>query len=436
KKSSGRKKMVFEDRQEGSLKVRFSVNAEPEEKNLRVREDCSNVQILAKTETASGREEKRISDRERRVLASLRTVRDGNSLAAKISAQHPEKRILWSPAMWEDPSGRSRIENCVISPDSSVILFTETIGDQKGPYGSRLIFMDTHSWKILAVHSLAEYYIKEISFFPDGSCLFSCAGQTSLRSRDLVVHFDPVHCRVLHEYPVPGLRKAWAAPDGRFALTYRKDSPDCKQIRMYVPAGKSGKTDPVSLTVEGENISPVLAFSADGSFFYACGDRTLETYAVKNLRQRGKVSLPENYECVSLMMLENGGSVIVSPDESLRQKALRIREGVCHPFGEIAAGYLFPVSGVQGKVFGSLLSKKGKVAYYSFSSLEETKEIIPEECRVRTVGKPWKVFTVKHRPDLLAVLDLSGNFYLLFRGKNEKKYRKEILVSSSRWSKK
>ena len=113
-----------------------------------------------------------------------------------------------------------------------------------------------------------------------------------------------------------------------------------------------------------------------------------------------------------------------------------IRDGQCRPFGELSGGYLFAVPEFNGKAFGALMSKKGKVGCFALSTLEEIRSVIPEECRERTQGKPWKVFALKHRHDLLSVLDLTGNFYLLYRGKNERKYRKEILIFSREGNKK
>ena len=422
-----KKKTVFKDHVSGSLKVRFSAVSEETEK-VQVKADFSNVRILNPGEEFTGKDPKRISAKERRLLESLRTARGADTLASGIASSRQGKKFFWSPAMQEGTARRSRIACCELSPDSSVIVFAETLGEDRGPFGSRIVYLDTHSWTILHVEHLLNYYIREMSFFPDGSILFTCQGQQSLRTADMAVHFDPVRSRVLGEYKRPGLRKGWASPDGKeFFATYRKESSAGNRIECYSLADPEGKD--ALFTVQGENSSPQLVFSPDGKTLYACGDKTLESYGVQNLKKLGKTALPEGFVCGDLLVNPDG-SLIAAPEESLRQKPVWIRDGLCRPFGELSGGYLFPVPEFSGKVFGVLLSKKGRVGFFAFPALEEVRSIIPEECRERTNGKPWKIFSVKHRKDLLAVLDLPGNFYLLYRGKAERKYRKEILISS------
>ena len=429
-----KKKQAIEDQISGSLKVRFSVASEEPEK-VQVRADSSNVRILNSKEILPGKEARRISVKERKLLASLRTARGSKTLAGGIAAARPGKKILWSPAMQESTARRSRIICCELSPDSSVIVFVETLGERSGPFGSRLVYLDTHSWTLLHVEHLLEYYIREISFFPDGSILFTCQGQELLKTADMAVHFDPVRSRVLGSYKQPGLRKAWAGPDGKtFFSVFREETASGKRIGCYSLADPEGSSEGL-FSVRGENLSPVLVFAPDGKTLYSCGDKALEVYSVPELKLLEKTLLPEGFRCAGLLPV-SPGTLIAAPEEHLRRRPLLIRDGQCRPFGELSGGYLFAVPEFNGKAFGALMSKKGKVGCFALSTLEEIRSVIPEECRERTQGKPWKVFALKHRHDLLSVLDLTGNFYLLYRGKNERKYRKEILIFGGEGNKK
>lgn len=423
---SRKKKSAYKDRQTGSLKVRFSSSSRQPEK-AQVRIDDSNVTVFSGKDAPPSVKARRISRKEQKLLDSLRAKRPSNVLSSSIAASRSLQNIRWSPRMRSDTSLRSRIECCAISRDESVILFVETVGEEQGPFGSRLVFLDTYSWKILSVHHLKEHYVKEVSFLRDGSCLLSCRGQEALQTEDSVIHFDTVLFRILTEFRIDGLRKAWSAPDGRhFLVTYRKDSAFPGKISTYVLDGSS--TNEIR-SVTGGNTSVVLAYSAKGNIFYSCGDRGLESYSIRNLKLQSRTALPADFVCADLLEL-SPGILIAAPEDGLHQKTLMIRDSSCRAFGEISAGRLFALpSPRRQNEFGALLRRKGKIGCYTLPSLDETLEIFPEECRERTVGNPWYVFVLKHCPEAFAVLDQSGNFYLLYRGKNERRFRKEILIS-------
>lgn len=423
-----KKKAAFADREEGSFKVRFSSASKPEEK-AQVKIDYSSVTVFPGQKMPSSPHARRIARREREMRISLRTKCPATALCTGITGSNASKLIRWYPQMRSDTTHRSRIECCAVSTDESVILFVENVGEDSGPFGSRLVFLDTHSWKILAVHYLKEHYVKEVSFLRDGSCLLSCRGQEQLRSKDCVIHFDTVVFQRLSQYRIDGLQKAWAVPDGKhFFVTYRKESPDPRKIDLFALNGS--RTDAVR-TFSGENAGPVVTFSRDGTKVYFCGDRSLESRRWRDGRLLEKIALPEGFICADLLYVTED-LLIASPEDGLRQKSLAIRKkGKVQSFGEISAGRAFafpPTAGQQQ--FGALLSRKGKVGCYALPALDEILEIFPESCRERTEGNPWYVFVLKHCPEAFAVLDQRGNFYLLYRLKTEKHFRKEILISS------
>ena len=110
-----------------------------------------------------------------------------------------------------------------------------------------------------------------------------------------------------------------------------------------------------------------------------------------------------------------------------------MQEGICvlntsiRRFGGNSAGVLS--DSFEPDTFFALMSRKGEIAQFAIPSLEKMSSIFPEDLAPRKTGDPVKVYSVPHAR-CLAVLDSGGNFYLLYRDADGRKWRKELLFSA------
>lgn len=99
----------------------------------------------------------------------VQTSIPADSLAAQIqkNTQTDEKsRYIWTPQPVQGSLELFRVPDIRLSPDSSLLVFVETIGEAQGPFGSRLILMSTNNWQVLNILEFRDRFFKKIAFIP------------------------------------------------------------------------------------------------------------------------------------------------------------------------------------------------------------------------------------------------------------------------------
>ncbi len=416
---------TFADSEEGSFKVRYSSD-EQAKKKPEVRDSQDNVNILQKGAPGASAEQVKISKKEQAQRDAFRTKRPAGSFAAALEPINIGKVIRWSPQWHSEIASGVRLPAVAISPDRTVIIIAETLGEAQGPFGTRLVFLDTCSWTITAVHHLWKKDVRFIAAAPDHTLVLAARGQEAFKSSDELILLDPRNGREKQVLPLPGVRRVYIDPDGRLFAVFARESEKSNRIEIYESFLKNGSREMKEL--KSSNHSPVLAFSRDGSQFAAAGDHSVELFRVSDLRLLESTPLPEGFTTADLLIA--GNTVIAAPESRLQRPAVAFRSSWHQEFGENSYGMLVPQPDDPEHFFGAVMSRKGRISRIILSTLKEQSGVNPEDGRPRTVGDPKAVFAFP-KLKVTAVLDEKGCFYLLYLDAAGKRWQKEILIKST-----
>lgn len=319
-----------------------------------------------------------------------------------------------------------RLPAAAISPDRTVIVIAETLGEPQGPFGTRLVFLDTCSWTISAVHHLWKKDIQAIAVAPDHTLVLAARGQEAFKSSDELILLDFWSGREKQVLPLPGLRKIYADASGKIFTVFARESEKSNRIGLYPSLLKDGSREVKEL--KSANSAPVLAFSRDGSKFAAAGDKAVEIFRQSDLRIIESTPLPEGFITADLLL--TGDTAIAAPESRLQRPAITIRGSSIREFGEKSRGMLFVQTDDPDQFFGAVMARKGRISRIALATLKEKTGVNPEDGRPRTTGDPKAVFSFA-AIKVTAVLDERGCFYLLYRDLAGKRWRKEILFKST-----
>ena len=418
---------VLTDSEEGSLKVRYP-NSEQNTKKPEVRDNQQNVSILKKDDPAAAGQQEKISRKELDLRKSFRTKRAKGSFAEKLAPLNNGKIIRWSPQWHSGSIDGVRLPAVAISPDRSIIIIAETLGEQQGPFGTRLVFLDTTSWTITAVHHLWKHDVRFIAIPPNHIPVLVARGQEAFKSQDEILLLDPWSGKIKKALPLPDVRRVYISKDNRLFAVFDRESEKAKEIAVYGSLLSDQENREVKILKTGSS-SPVVAFSADGKLFGAAGDKALVIFKLSDFKIQTEIPLPADFITGDLLLMPDG-SAIAAPESRLQRPAAMMRDGWVQEFGEKSRGMLFPSQKQSDKLFGHVLNRRGRISVTALSSLKEQQGVDPEEGRPRTVGDPRAVFPLPGNK-AFAVMDEKGCFYLLYLDPSGKRWRKEILIKST-----
>ena len=417
---------TFADEEEGSLKVRFR-NPNAGKNEPEVKSGQKNLNILDRDDPAAAVLQEKVSKKEKALRDSFRTKRPENSFAAKLEPLNSGKIIRWSPEWRSDTLKGVRLPATAVSPDRSIIVIAETLGENQGPFGTRLVFLDTHSWTVTAVHHLLKKDIRFIAISQDHTLVLVARGQHAFKSPDEIILLDPWSGTEKHTVPLPGVRKVFVNSTGRIFAVFDPKSEKADRVLVFDSLLKDG--DPSSKEIKSSNRSLVIAFSGNDSRICLAGDHALEFVKNSDLHTMESFPLPEGFVTADLLVMPDD-TVIAAPESTLLRPAVALRNGAVQPFGENSSGMLFTLPDSQGKRFGEIMSRLGRISSVSLSTLTEQTGVNPEEARPRTTGKPMAVFAFE-KISAMAVLDEKGCFYLLYLDPAGKRWHKEILFKAA-----
>lgn len=420
------KKAVSGDYQEGSLKVRISAKEQQEyDQAEKTVTDNSNVVILdRKQETAEAGEtdqkKKHIkkSELHRRKLWTKHT--DG-SLAARLASKNPDKIIRWSPKLVTAGTVGVRLPDAAVSPDRTLIVFIETTGAVNGPYGSRIIAFDTNTWTVPVLYQLPEEQIVKVAFIGDtGRIAALCKGQGEPESRDKLLVFDLQTGETVESCDLD-YRPSRIVAEKVSGMLYVTEA-NAPDVRIYNP-GNLGEA-PKRIRSRGND--PAIAFADKGAKIVMASGGMLEFYKTSDFRPLSNLPVPENFTPQEILFL-GGNLYLLAPPKTEMQEGICVLNTSIRRFGGNSAGVLS--DSFEPDTFFALMSRKGEIAQFAIPSLEKMSSIFPEDLAPRKAGDPVKVYSVPHAR-CLAVLDSGGNFYLLYRDADGRKWRKELLFSA------
>lgn len=416
---------TFADSEEGSFKVRYSGD-EQAKKKPEVRDSQDNVNILQKGAPGASAEQVKISKKEQAQRDAFRSKRPAGSLAAALEPINIGKVIRWSPQWHSEIATGVRLPAVAISPDRTVIIIAETLGEPQGPFGTRLVFLDTCSWTITAVHHLWKKDVRFLAAAPDHTLVLVTRGQDAFKSSDEIILLDPRNGREKQVLPLPGVRRVYIDPAGWIFAVFAHESEKSNRVKVYSSLIKDGSQTGFEWVTS--NHSPVIAFSPDGSQYAAAGDKAVELYRKSDCRLIESTPLPDGFVTADLLIA--GDTVIAAPESRLQRRAMAFRSSWHQEFGENSYGMLVPQPDDPDQFFGAVMSRKGRISRIILSTLKEQSGVNPEDGRPRTVGDPKAVFAFP-KLKVTAVLDEKGCFYLLYLDAAGKRWQKEILIKST-----
>ncbi len=421
-------KRAGKDYQEGSLKVRISAEEQEASANqVQSSEDHSNVVILDKKKTSQDKEdagaEKKTIKKSELHRRKLWTKPAPDSLAARLAKKNPDKIIRWNPKLLLDGTSGVRLPDAALSPDKSLIVFIETTGGTNGLRGSRIVAFDTHTWTIPLLYFLPKDLIRKTAFIGNtGKIALLCSGQSELENRDSLLIFDLQTGETVSSIPLPYPASRMTAEETSGMLYVTEvNSPD---IRVYNPGNL---TNPPK-TFQSRGPNPVIAFTNRGKTIVTASGGMLEFHKTSDLRPLSNQKLPKDLT-LEEMLIVDGNICLLVPSKLDRREGICVLNGNIRRFGENCAGILS--DSFEPETFFALMSRKGEIVQFALPSLERKSSILPEDITPKKQGDPVKVFSIPHAK-CLAVLDSNGNFYLLYRDINGRKWQKELLFSARR----
>lgn len=343
-----------------------------------------------------------------------------HSLAAKLK-RADGKRIQWAPQRVTGSIPGVRLPDAAISYDQSVLAFAELFGAESGPYGTRIILLNTHDWHILKIIEIKRK-VKKITFAGDTVYLAAlCAEQPALEQSGglSLIRLDSGAEAYFAELPPPSEGDLGA---GRSGCVFLADSQN-SGIRYWKP-GKPVKTGVIPTAAPAK-----LGFSPDGKILAAAnGKGTIELFKMSDFRLLNTVRLPfsQEYPIHQVLFLNNAKDFLCAPDPLSDRSSFVYR-----------ASQIFELKGrssgsnvITGDGLRILHLKKvnGEIEILESDTLQKITSFMPEHVKPDTHGDPAHVFYLDHAR-LTAVLDTGGTFYLLCQPKGASKFQKEIIFS-------
>ena len=303
---------------QGKAGAKFILPEEEQSESVKVKVDTSNILI----ESFSG------TERFRKLPS--------DSFAGVLGM--PQKHIRWYPAQDHDNLNKMLIRETSQSFDSSVLLFAEATGENGGPAGTRLIFIDTTNLVVLKIIELPFYAYEVRCQGSSGKVWMIRKSQKDmLNDTDAICIFNVKTEKMEQEIPVDTLparlyphitgKFAWVLEDGKIYHLYpdgkkerfleisdAKDlriSPDCQYLAVM-----NGKE---TVLYSSEQKSPVyrVKLVPDMTFLFLGGDPP-SLLIGKNLSGLSGLDWPETLYIVRkgaarLLFRNLSGSVVMDP---------------------------------------------------------------------------------------------------------------------------
>ncbi len=320
-------------------------------------------------------------------------------------------RLLWQPQEVLTLHAPVRLPDAAISPDRSVIVFVETTGATEGPFGSRLILMNTANWKILRILELRERMIRKIVWVPGTLKLAAlCTAQPALDQKYGLAVFD------LQTGTETGFIQI---PEGMGDTAFLADS-RCRIILSHgdlpelvvIPADSLNPESKIILKTEKSNM--VAAISADGKYLAAVpseSGKRISIYKTSDLQPFATEDLPSPLTPKQLFFLGNPSAFYLCGKTAqgsaiLKNGQLRHLDGLSSGFGTVSE---------NGKTIYHLqLNAVNRISVIDVQSGAEKRGINTNKTEPK-LEKPGAIREFFLIPAIqgLAILDANGNFYLV-----------------------
>ena len=342
------------------------------------------------------------------------------SLAAKLQALATGPALRWSPMERVGLLRGVRLPAVALSPDQSVLAIVETTGADEPPNGSRIVLINTHTWKILKLIEIPRLTDRIVFARKDPALFVLCKTQAVLKQGGGLARIQLDSDTPEASFIRTGTLACADLFCDRENRVYLSDK-DKARVLIYRPDAASPRTVKVSAP------GCALAMSPDGKKWAAAGSSgKIEVFKIGDNRPLSTETIPSEFPVRQLLFLDNGNNFLCAPDPLTDRAAIAVRADRIQEFEGFSAGAL-SIS-TDGRTILHRKKTAGEVEFLDSRTLRKIFSAIPERCQPRTRGTPREVYPLE-AGELTAVLDESGNLYVLHRPEKETKFQKKIILT-------
>lgn len=413
---------AVEDKEEGSFTVKIPLKTDDEaaDDQPAVKVDHSNVFKTEKRATADVGTDDAAKKAGKKSWVK-ETPMPAECLAATVG-QSSKYDWKWSPRWSFKGLGGVRVPDVALSTDSSLFAFAEITGETDGPFGSRIILLNTHSWKVEKVIEFPGRKIDSLAFIPGTTQVAAaCDRQAELKQPYGISVIDLVRGKEM-SFTQAKARAGSSFIVSKSGTAYMTSAEDSQ---IYAFSLKNPGSQPKA--IQSGNSRPVITLSEDENQLAVAGDTTLDTYKTSDLRLLSSWPLPSGFQTETLIFMPEKDSFALAPQLLNSTSAITFKGGSAKQFGEKSSGILMR-DPTDGTLYGVMRSKS-RIVQFRPPAMEEVSGTLPEEIRPKTSGDPVAAFMLPHAK-CIAMLDKGGNFYLVAKNPgDQKRWQKDLIFT-------
>lgn len=342
-----------------------------------------------------------------------------DSLAAGITGAKTQMGIQWTPLRMAGTVQGVRLPDMQLSLDQSVFAIVETTGKVEGPWGSRIILINSHNWNIIRIIT-TERQITRLCFIHNTQQIAALCKSQPVMKQDAglaVFHMKTGKETAFRQLSDSLSGSMFSDYNGRIYIAHREK----KQVWRFE---KDIMQYPK--TIRTNDADPVIALSPNGKLFaVSSSSGQITLHKVSDLRPIASIKAPENYPFSQIIFIDNDKQLFCAANALRNSAAIVLRNRQFFELNGYNAGFN-AITG-DGKYLIHCKKVRGELEIINTETLVKERAVIPETIVPQTRGAdPAFVFHLE-ASGTIAILDTKGNFYLLYLLKNGKKYQKETI---------
>lgn len=337
-----------------------------------------------------------------------------NSLAAQIKKNSNTAKntsYVWTPQPVQGSLELFRIPDIQLSPDSSLLVFIETIGEAQGPFGTRLILMSTSSWQVLNILEFRDRFFKKIAFIPGTTKIAAlCIAQEECNQKQGFACLDLLNGKEERFQQIePGIGDTAFLVDKNQNLIVSHPQ---RSVLIVLPLNGKGHheinvSDPNSLAVLSEDSNELAVLKPQHG-------KRIEIFRTADWLPAATVELTETTNAAKFHFARGDKAFFICGDPSYSSSSLLVRAGKTTELNEVSSGNA--VFTDHGKKIHHLSDTGNRIHVIDGVSGAELRSLEIDKVQPGfKKAKPGKVTHLFYIPacDGLAMFDDRANLFLI-----------------------
>ena len=338
-----------------------------------------------------------------------------NSLAGQVlkSAGLPEgKRFVWTPQRVSgDNLTLFRVPDIKLSPDSSLLVFLETLGDSTGPFGSRLILMSTANWQVLNILEFRNRYFEKFEFIPGTTKIAAlCRAQKKAGQKPGFACFDLLTGKEERFQQIdPGIGETTFLVDSKRNLIVSHPK---RPSLLVLPFENPGKHE---IAVAAPN--SIATLSADGKELAVLSPKhgeLIEIFRTADWLPAATTKITQTTNAAAFQFIPGNQAFFICGDPGHSSSSTLVRTGRTPVLDGICAGRIVFVAG--GNKIYHLTTEENQIDVLDGSTGAKLRTIEVNKAKPGfRKSKPGQVTHLFYIPSCngLAMFDDKGQFFLI-----------------------